>query len=186
MRSFLVAAIAITLLTTSTAFGQSAEKTDADSSAAVSDQDFEKRCRAAVLDLHVFFEEWLNARVPETAESVSRFRDVLADDFEYIGAAGFKLPKSDLFTDGIWPGYGYWVQEGRKGGKTRVEKLEFRRVSGSTAILTWEYWQDTIEPDGGEESRGRLDTGVFRLDAGTPHGCLWLHVQETLLPGMER
>ena len=152
--------------------------------AEISDEAFEKRCRDAVLDLHVFFEEWLNARIPESLESMKRFRGVLADDFEYIGSAGFKLPKKDHFTDGLWPGHGYWLEDGRQGGATRVEKLEFRRISDTTAILTWEYWQDTVEKDGEKKSRGRLDTGIFRLDESMPHGVVWLHVQETLLPGM--
>lgn len=153
--------------------------------AEISDQEFERRCRDAVLDLHVFFEEWFNATIPDSGESLARFRDVLADDFEYIGSAGFKLPKKGLFRNDTWPGHGYWLEEGRRGGKTRVEKLAFRRISETTAILTWEYWQDTTGKDGEQKSRGRQDTGVFRLDDSKPHGVAWLHVHETLLPGME-
>ncbi|MEM8993321.1 MAG: hypothetical protein AAGF23_00890 [Acidobacteriota bacterium] len=154
--------------------------------APVTDQEFETRCRDAVLDLHVFFEEWFNARVPDSPESLARFRDVLADDFEYIGAAGYRFRKAQLFTSGTWPGHGYWTQEDRKGGKTRVENFEFRRISDTTAIATWEYWQDERFGDEAEpKSRGRFDTGVFRLDPSKPKGIEWLHVQETLLPGME-
>ncbi|MEM1179530.1 MAG: hypothetical protein AAGM22_14375 [Acidobacteriota bacterium] len=153
-------------------------------SAPVSDQEFETRCHEAVLDLHVFFEEWFNARIPDSPQSLTRFEGVLAEDFEYIGAAGYRFKKSQLFRNGTWPGHGYWTQDGRRGGKTRVENFEFRRISDTTAIATWEYWQDEKLADG-DQSRGRFDTGIFRLDPSKPKGIAWLHVQETLLPGME-
>lgn len=147
----------------------------------VTDQDFERRSRDAVVDLHEFFEDWFNARVPKTRESTARFSDVLAEDFEYVGHAGYKLTKAELFDDGIWPPYGVWAGEGHLGGETRIEKVRFRRLSPETALLTWEYWQDEHTSDG-VRSRGRLDTGILRLDDSKPHGVVWLHVHETRLP----
>ena len=146
----------------------------------VDDTVFEHRCHDAVLDLHQFFEDWFNARLPNTTESLVSFRDVLSEDFQYVGPAGFLIDKSIIFENGTWPGHGWWIKDGAKGGKTRVENFAFRRLSESTALVTFEYWQDK-----GESKRGRQNTAIFRLDPSMPHGVVWLHVQETWLPGTE-
>lgn len=152
-----------------------------DANPIVDDSMFESRCYDAVLSLHAFFEDWFNARLPNKADSLKPFRDVLSDDFQYVGPAGFLIDKSNIFKGGTWPRHGWWVKDGATGGRTRVESFAFRRLSETTALVTFEYWQDV-----GESRRGRQDTAVFRLDPAMPHGVVWLHVQETWLPGTEQ
>ncbi|MEM8931552.1 MAG: hypothetical protein AAGE94_10270 [Acidobacteriota bacterium] len=142
----------------------------------LTDTVFETRCHDAVDALHQWFEDWFNAAIPERPESLAPFRDVLADDFQYVGAAGFLIDKATIFADGTWPAHGWW-REFEDGGRTRVENFSFRRVSADVALVTYEYWQDY-----GTIRRGRQDTAVFRRDESQPHGVLWLHVQETWLP----
>lgn len=146
----------------------------------IDDAVFERRSHDAVVDLHQFFEDWFNARLSNTSDSLKPFRDVLAEDFQYIGPAGFLIDKSIIFEGGTWPGHGWWVKDGAAGGQTRVENFAFRRLSEATALVTFEYWQDVDET-----KRGRQNTAVFRIDPSMPHGVVWLHVQETWLPGTE-
>ena len=131
----------------------------------------EDRCRTEVDELHRFFQEWFSGVVPNTEESLARFRNVLADEFQIISPAGLALEKSPIL-DTVRSGYGR-----EPDAKIWIENHRHRMTIGGLSVVTYEEWQEST--DG---KRGRLSTALLQASENTPNDVQWLHVHETWLP----
>jgi len=127
-------------------------------------------CRAEVLELHQFFEDWFTGKISRSDETFARFLGVLADDFEIISPEGRRSTREEIAEATI-------VANGRlaeQSFRIWIENFRARPSSDDTWIVTYEEWQ---EQDG--EKKGRLSTAVFERDPSTVNGVRWQHVHET-------
>ena len=115
-----------------------------------------ERCRAEVVELHDFLEQWSNAELPATDEAFARFDRVIAPGFEIIGPDGERAGRDTIVEP----------------GKIRIENFRFRLADGDLALATYEEWHEVGEP------RGRLSTVLFGRDEAAPNGLVWLHLHE--------
>ena len=55
-------------------------------------------CLKEVIDLHRFFEDWGNGKLPDTDESFARFSGAVADDFEIVSPEGGVTSRAALVS----------------------------------------------------------------------------------------
>ena len=128
----------------------------------------EERCRAEVVELHEFLEEWSNAELPDTEEAFARFRNVIAPSFLIIGPDGDQAGQQPI-VDAIRRAHGRWREQP---GRIRIENYRFHHAAGGLALATYEEWHDL------GEKRGRLSTVLFGPNATATNGVEWLHLHE--------
>ena len=121
-----------------------------------------------VIDLHDFFQGWLDGTAPNTPDYYARVNTVLADDFTLINPDGTRTTGKQLL-DNVRDAHG-----ARVGWRMWTENTQLRLQSGELFVVTYEEWH---ERDG--ETTARICTAVLRADANAPNGVVWLHVQET-------
>ncbi len=129
----------------------------------------EERCRAEVVELHVFLEEWSNAELPDTDEALARDGEVIAPAFLILDPDGSEAGREPIVA-AIRAAHGRWREAP---GKIRIENFRLHHAAGGLALATYEEWHDL--PGGGN---GRLSSVLFGEDAGAPNGLLWLHLHE--------
>lgn len=139
----------------------------ADESMSVAD-----RCRAEIVELHVFLEEWSNAKLPQTDDAFDRFARVIAPSFEIIGPDGSSGGREPT-VEAIRGAYGRWRD---KPGRIRIENVRLREADGRLAVATYEEWHDFPYA-----SDGRLSTVLFGANSEAPNGLVWLHLHEVWL-----
>lgn len=126
--------------------------------------------QAEIVDLHSFFQAWLNGSLVNDDFIFRRLMSVLAPDFTLISPSGEISSREQLLTQlrkahGSRPGWRMWI-----------EKPQLRSHSNGLVITTYEEWQRTAE-----RTTVRLSTAIFQEQRGTAHGLAWLHVHETWL-----
>ena len=136
-----------------------------------SERSLEERCRAEVVELHQFLEEWSNAELPPTDEAFARFGDVIAPNFIIIDPDGSRAGREPI-VDAIRRAHGRWQEAP---GRIRIENFELHHADGGLALATYEEWHDV------GELRGRLSTVLFGADASVPNSLVWLHLHEVWL-----
>lgn len=145
------------------------------STAAADDRSLDERCRAEVVELHRFLEEWSNAELPPSDEAFARFADVIAESFLIIDPDGSRVGR-DPIVDAIRAAHGRWREAP---GGIRIENYQLHHAAGGLALATYEEWHDLGEP------RGRLSTVLFGPKKGTPNGLEWLHLHEVWIEPAE-
>lgn len=128
---------------------------------------------AEVVELHDFFQGWLDGTRPATDAAFARLPSTQAPEFVIITPGGELIPGPRLVAQlrgahGSRPGWRMWI-----------EQAELRHAHGDMSVVTYEEWHRRA--DG--VVTARLSTAIFRVQPGTPNGLLWLHVHETWLPG---
>ncbi len=137
----------------------------------------EESCRAEVLDLHRFFEEWFQGECPPT--ELARLTDALAVDFELITPGGVALGVEELVR-GLKAGHA------RHTGadppfEIEIADLRVRPVGDDLAVAVYEERQ--TGPSGANQ---RLSSALLRRQDDTPNGVEWVHLHEVwLTPGGE-
>jgi len=132
------------------------------------ERSLDERCRAEVVELHEFLEEWSNAELPDTEEAFARFRDVIAPSFLIIGPDGEQAGQEPI-VEAIRRAHGRWSEAP---GGIRIENYRLHHAAGGLALATYEEWHELGEP------RGRLSTVLFGPNDETPNGIEWLHLHE--------
>lgn len=135
-------------------------------------------CRREIEELHVFFEEWFEAAVPDDDVTFARVAEALAEDFELISPDGRRRDR-DTTLASIRGGYGEHAGEGKE-FRIEIHDLRVRWALDGGALLTYEEWQTS---DGSENRR--LSSAWFRRAEEAPRGVRWVHLHETALPGRE-
>jgi hypothetical protein len=135
----------------------------------------ESRCEQEVRELHQFFEDWFNGRLPPTDEAFRRFESVMAEGFLIISPDGVLSERAEL-VHRLRQAHGIWRENSRP-GRIWIENLRVRHTVGPQAMVLYEEWQE-IEG----EARGRLSTAILQQRVATPNELEWLHVHEVWLP----
>ncbi|MCZ6508456.1 MAG: hypothetical protein O7A04_10475 [Acidobacteria bacterium] len=132
------------------------------------ERSLEDRCRAEVVELHEFLEQWSNAELPATEEAFARFGDVIAPAFLIIGPDGEQAGQESI-VDAIRAAHGRWREAP---GRIRIENYRLHHAAGGLALATYEEWHDL------DEGLGRLSTVLFGPNDAAPNGVEWLHLHE--------
>jgi hypothetical protein len=131
-----------------------------------------ENARKEVVDLHAFFVDWFQGRLPPTKAAFARFANVMGAEFYIVSPHG-RLMERTALLNGLWQAHGQWAANG---GTIEIRNFVLR--GGSEQLwATYEEWQ-TVQ---GEE-RGRLSTVLFAKDNSAPYGLVWLLAHETWLP----
>ena len=126
---------------------------------------------AEIVELHAFFQEWLDGSLEESDAAFARLPNSLDPDFMLISPSGEAGTREELLRQlraahASRPNWRMWIG----GAKLRVD-------SADLLVATYEEWHQS-----GETTTARISTAVFRHQVGAPNGLLWLHVHETWLP----
>jgi hypothetical protein len=130
----------------------------------------ESNCTDEVIQLHHFFEEWLDGTLAKTRANYERLTAVMNPQFQIISPDGKTTAYEGLLAE-LWQ-----AQHSRPGFRLWVKEVAVRPLSPQLALATYEEWQE-IEG----KVTARVSTAVFRQQANTPNGVEWLHVHETWL-----
>ena len=133
-----------------------------------------QQAETEIVDLHRFFEAWMNGILPESEEAFARFADVMDDGFEIVHPDGHLQLLPEL-TRRLWGAHGLYDQ--KHPIQIWIDGFRFRLSAGPLTLATYEEWQQT-----GDGTRGRLSTVLFRDDPAAPNGLRWVHVHEVWLP----
>jgi hypothetical protein len=123
-----------------------------------------------VIELHSFFEGWLDGSLPETEEIFARFVEATAPDFTLISPEG-TIATAEQTAAWIRAAHGT-----RQGFRLWTDEHVLRAAGDDWAIMTYREWQTR---DG--ITTVRLSTACFCVDGAAPGGLLWQHVHETWL-----
>ncbi|MHA1946648.1 MAG: hypothetical protein ACXAC6_18090 [Candidatus Hodarchaeales archaeon] len=128
----------------------------------------EQQCYNEIVELHSFFENWFNAKLDRKEDIFQRFPNVLADEFELIAPSGQKHTRNEILKL-VWNAHASRATTGSP-MKIWIENFNFKRISDSIFVVTYEEWQKIVE-----ENKGRLSTAIFRKCANNFNGITWLH-----------
>ena len=140
------------------------------------DRSLDERCRAEVVELHQFLEDWSNGELPPTDEAFARFGDVIASSFLIVDPDGVMLGRQPI-VDAIREAHGRWRAAP---GRIRIENYRLHHAAGGLALATYEEWHDF--PGAPEESVGRISSVLFGPNDPVPNGLEWLHLHEAWIP----
>lgn len=135
-------------------------------------------CRREIEELHVFFQGWFEATVPDDEVTFARVAEALAEDFELISPDG-RCRDRDSVLAWIRDGYGVHAGDGKE-FRIEIRDVNHRFIVDDGALLTYEEWQTS---DGSENRR--LSSAWFRRADEAPRGVRWVHLHETAVPGSE-
>ena len=138
------------------------------------DPNFSKRCQKEIVEMHDFFERWMNGTVEPTDKNFSRLSASLAPSFTIIVPEGHAV-KRQAMTNNLRQAWGSWRDGDKAGtGRLQIENVRPRFIVGPVAAVTFDERQIV-------EGKVRLfaNTAIFQLRHGTPNGVQWLHAQET-------
>ncbi len=131
-------------------------------------------CRREIVELHDFFQGWLDGSLPAAEAVFARFLLATAPAFTLIGPDGRAADRSATAAwiraaHGTRPGFHLWTDD-----------HVLRAAGDDWALATYREWQmhngvTTV----------RFSTALLQSDAGAPGGLCWVHVHETWLEAPE-
>jgi hypothetical protein len=133
----------------------------------------EEQCRAEIVELHQFFEDWFRAKLPRTEDDFKRVSEVLDERFEIISPRGDLMTKEKLLAV-LWEFYGGYREQQYR---IWTEGHRSRGLAEGQLLVTYREWE---EWEG--RKQGRLTSAVLGKDERAPHGVKWLHVHEVWIP----
>ncbi|MBE2240152.1 MAG: DUF4440 domain-containing protein [Caldilineaceae bacterium] len=125
-----------------------------------------------VIDLHTFFEAWLDGALPESDAAFARFAATTDPHFILIGPDGKVLDR-----DGV----AAWIRRAhgtRRGFRLWTTDHLIRYEDGDCTLVTYLEWQTR---DG--VTTCRTSTALLITHAAAPNGLQWRHVHETWTRG---
>jgi len=132
-----------------------------------------ENCKNEIVELHRFFEKWLNGTVPNTGETLKRVDNALGDDFLIINPSSKQTEKAALM-DNLRKAHGTW-----NNGHIWIKHIHGKLLNNDLCLTTYEEWQNK---DDGENDRGRLSSALFRKNEEAPSGVQWVHLHEGWIP----
>jgi hypothetical protein len=132
-----------------------------------------KNCEKEVIELHRFFEEWLNGTIANSDETLSRVNTALGDDFLII-SPNAKQTKKPALLHSLKNSHGAW-----NNGRIWIKHINRRLLNNDLCLITYEEWQNKGD---GENDRGRLSSALFRKNKEAPCGVQWVHLHEVWIP----
>lgn len=145
-----------------------------------------QRCLQQIEGLHVFLEEWFNAKVNREASQLQRLSGVLDPDFQMITAAGDRHD-ADGLAQLIDVAHGCTQEQHRFSIRIHdVQLLQIINSRPATYLVTYEEWNFQDRP--GEKLSKKVCTALLREtssavpNAGGSGLPLLLHIHEVSLP----
>lgn len=132
--------------------------------------------RQEIRQLHFFFQEWFNGRLPQDEASFARFTQVMAEDFSFIAPSANSIDRAGL-VQALWQGHGRDLAEG--GSRVWTENEQLRPLDPSGQGL-WLGVYDEHQLQNGKHSIRRSSV-ILSPDTAAPLGWVWRHVHETWL-----
>lgn len=132
--------------------------------------------RQEIRQLHFFFQEWFNGRLPQDEASFARFTQVMAADFSFIAPSANAIDRASL-VQALWQGHGRDLAEG--GSRVWTENEQLRPLDPSGQGL-WLGVYDEHSLQNGKHSIRRSSV-ILSPDTAAPLGWVWRHVHETWL-----
>lgn len=129
----------------------------------------ESTCEKEIVELHQFFEDWFNGRLPNTVEGFKRMESVMSPDFIIVMPQGRKVARTPLLK-GLFDAH-----SAQQGIRLWIENVRLHAADGPLIIAEYEEWQQS----GDAAPVSRYSTAVFRQKSNTPNGLEWVHVHET-------
>lgn len=126
-----------------------------------------ENCKTEILDVHEFFDIWLNGNITPNNENLQRVYDSFADDFTLITPGGEIFDKESL-ANGLLKAHG-----SRKNELIRIKNVDGRMISDEICLMMYEEWQGSRE-----NPRVRLSTALFRQNENTPNNAEWVNLNE--------
>lgn len=129
-----------------------------------------EQCEQEIVGLHVFFEQWLRAEIPESYESMKRFTDVTPPGFHLVTTSG-NVQAYEEICGMIFDGYGT-----RPTMKLWVDNVQLLHTLPDGHYLV-SYHE--LQQYGDGETSVRISTVLLHEKPDAPNGLEWLHVHET-------
>lgn len=123
-----------------------------------------------IVTLHHFFEDWFNARLPNTTAAFAHFADAMGDAFQIITPGGRRLDRAAI-VDAVRAGYGQQM-----GLQIEVRNVAVLWHGAAVMFARYEEWQRASVS---AAWRGRVSTVLMTWAEGR---WQWQHVHETWLP----
>ena len=139
------------------------------------------RCKDKIIRLHLFFQEWFTASVPNNDETFDAFNSSISTEFLLISPRGVVDAKPELAAS-LRRAYGI-----QKDSKFTIEIKNCKLLyigKDESCLMSYEEWQKTEMNDGDDVETARLSTVLFRQQPNCFNGLEWVHVYETWLPDM--
>lgn len=133
-------------------------------------QTLQEACFQEVIDLHAFFQGWLDGTLPESDAVFARFAAANDPAFTLVSPDG-------SMAGGVETGA--WIRAAhgtRRGFKLWTDAHQMHFQDGNTAVVTYREWQTR---DGATSVR--RSTVVFYVTPTAPNGVAWAHIHETWL-----
>jgi hypothetical protein len=130
---------------------------------------------AEIVELHTFFQGWLDGSLPNSDVVFARLPSALAPEFALVSPSGEMARRAELLAQ-LRAGHA-----SRPGWRMWIERPELRCAADELLVATYEEWHQAAE-----STTARISTAVFRRHAAAPNHLLWLHVHETWLPNANR
>ncbi len=132
--------------------------------------DIAERAEREIKELHVFFEDWFAAHVPDGDEHFDRAASAMDEAFMLISPRGLVDDRSSILQS-IRAGHGK-----RPDMKLWTDDISCRWESDGACLMQYREHQTTAG-----ETTVRLSSAMFVEADGPPNGLRWLHVHETWL-----
>ena len=127
-------------------------------------------CFQEVIDLHAFFQGWLDGTLPNDDALFARFAAANNPAFTLISPDGSMAGGA---ATGSWIRAAYGT---RPGFRLWTDAHQMHYQDANLAIVTYREWQ-TREG----ATTVRISTAVFRTAPAAPNGVAWVHIHETWL-----
>ncbi len=123
-------------------------------------------------DLHVFFEGWLAATLPQTKEPFLRLEDALDVGFSAVAPSGVSTPRADMIP-ALWKAHGL-RKDCAPPFRIWIENEAGIFVTDAIVVLAYDECQQISE-----KTTRRRSTAVFRVDPAGPNSLRWAALHET-------
>jgi len=121
-----------------------------------------------ITQLHQFFQDWFNGKIPPTQVNFSRFTGILDPNFKIIPPSGQIIHRKDLL-DSVWKSH-----HSHSDIRIWIKEIQIQRLNNEIFLALYKEWQEIDRQESTRQS-----SALFRLAESTPNGVLWIQVQET-------
>ena len=126
-------------------------------------------CEREVVDLHAWFERWFRGVEASDGKSFERVASALSPEFVMITPTGRRTERAQVL-ESLKSAHASKPAD----FEIRIANFEVRWALHDAGLVVYEEHQTSA----GTETK-RISSALLRMDPSTPHGVVWLHLQET-------
>lgn len=133
-----------------------------------------ENCEKEILELHRFFEDWFNAKLPDNEETFSRIQDSLSPEFKMITPGGEKVDRNSLLSN-LRSMNGFYLKADQP-SSIWIKNISHEWVKDTFCISNYEEWQGSKDRT---EGKGRISSALFEKHDAAPNRVRWVYLHET-------